>query len=205
MAKWIQHFFNEWMCKLLKLIICFQCGDVELCLDFVSPRLLKGQITEGAPIAFITYQVSVEDGEKYDIEILFDVDIEWMFGQSEVRDGLEQDWRIIKSSGLYLGAKKERTESSFDNGHVVLCLCPKLCGEHPDNGVLLLGYEENRALQYKGNNLSLYWNKSGSGSVEELLKSVGNRYRTSYDIGLFPKINRQAKIEDCSVEVGLIC
>lgn len=154
----------------------FQCGDVELCLDLVSPALLKGQVTEGAPIGFITYQVSVKEGEKHDIEILFDVDMEWMFGQCEVRDSLEQDWRIIKSSELYLGAKKERTESSFDNGHVVLS--QKLCGEYPDNGVLLLGYEENRALQYKGNDLNPYWNKSGSSSVEELLKSVGDRYRT---------------------------
>lgn len=169
-------FFKRMDVQTTQTHYTFQCGDVELCLDFVSPALLKGQVTEGAPIGFITYQVSVKEGEKHDIEILFDVDMEWMFGQSEVRDSLEQDWRIIKSSGLYLGAKKERTESSFDNGHVVLS--QKLCGEYPDNGVLLLGYEENRALQYKGNDLNPYWNKSGSSSVEELLKSVGDRYRT---------------------------
>lgn len=52
---------------------------MELQLDFVSPGLLDELGVMGCPVGLITYHVVPKEGECPDIEILFDVDMEWSF------------------------------------------------------------------------------------------------------------------------------
>ena len=54
----------------------YQCGDVELYLDFVSPSLLLEQCLMGCPVGFISYQIHSGKSEIHDVEILFDIDTE---------------------------------------------------------------------------------------------------------------------------------
>lgn len=153
----------------------FQCGDVELHLDFVSPSLSKKWDMTGWPVGFLSYEVRSKDDKEHAVEILFDVDTEWMFGKRKVEDWAEQDWQFIKSDSLYLAMPSEGTVFSCDEGHAILS--QKLCAGNDQKGVLLLGYEEVAALQYAGECLKPLWKKAGTGEIKELMKSVGRRYQ----------------------------
>lgn len=80
----------------------FQCGDVELQIDFVSPSLSEKWNMTGWPVGFLSYQVRSEDKKEHTVEILFDVDMEWMFGRRKIDSWVEQEWRFVKSDSLYL-------------------------------------------------------------------------------------------------------
>lgn len=152
----------------------FQCGEVELQLDFVSPSLSEKWNIEGWPVGFLSYQIRTETQKQQEIEILFDVDTEWMFGSSETDSWVENGWKIVRSDSLYISVIAVGTQISSDDGHVILS--QKLHAENENKGVLLLGYEEGRILQYEGENLLPLWNKDGKREIKELLKSVGDRY-----------------------------
>lgn len=153
----------------------FQCGDVELQIDFVSPSLSEKWDMTGWPVGFLSYQIHTEGGEQHTVEISFDVDVEWMFGGCKVNSWVEQGWRFAKSDSLYLGMVADETAFSSDDGHVILS--QNLCAKNANKGVLLLGYGEGRTLQYDGEKVPSLWNKDGSREIKELMKSVGNRYQ----------------------------
>lgn len=153
----------------------FQCGDVELQIDFVSPSLSEMWNMTGWPVGFLSYQVRAEDEKQHTIEILFDVDTEWLFGKSNINSWVEQKWRFVKSDSLYLGMTADETMFSCDDSHVVLS--QKLCAENENKGVLVIGYGEDQRIQYAGKSLLPFWNNNGTGEIKELMKAVGNRYR----------------------------
>ncbi len=109
------------------------------------------------------------------MEILFDVDMEWMFGRRKIDSWVEQEWRFVKSDSLYLGLTADGTSFSCDDSHVVLS--QKLCAENGNKGILLIGYGEGQRIQYIGERLQPLWNDNGKGEVKELMKAVGNRYQ----------------------------
>ena len=151
----------------------FQCGDVELLIDFVSSSLSEKWDMTGWPVGFLSYQIHAEDEKEHTVEILFDVDTEWLFGRSKTDSWCEQDWRFVKSDSLYLAMEADESTFSSEGGHVILS--QKLCAKNEDNGVLLIGYEEGQTLQYGGESLPPLWKKDGTGEVKELMKSVGDR------------------------------
>lgn len=153
----------------------FQCGDVELSIDFVSPSLSEKWDLSGWPVGFVSYQIHTEGKQQHNIEILFDVDMEWMFGKGKVNSWVEQGWRFAKSDSLYLGMRSDETTFSCENNHVILS--QNLCAKGGNKGVLLIGYEEGQALQYEGESLLPLWNKDGTREIKELMMSVGNRYQ----------------------------
>ena len=57
----------------------FQCGDVELRIDFVSPALSEKWNLTGWPVGFFTYHIHSEDKKQHNVEIMFDVDMKWLF------------------------------------------------------------------------------------------------------------------------------
>lgn len=153
----------------------FQCGSVELRIDFVSPALSGKWNMTGWPVGFISYQINTNDEEEHDVEILFDVDTEWMFGcNHKTISSTEHNWRLVKSDSLYLGIQEKASAFSYDSGHTILS--QKLDVGNKNKGVLVIGYKEEQALQYSGEILRPCWNKSGTVEFKELLKSVGNRY-----------------------------
>jgi hypothetical protein len=76
----------------------------------------------GWPVGFLSYQVHAEDKKEHTVEILFDVDMEWMFGRRKIDSWVEQEWRFVKSDSLYLGLTADGTSFSCDDSHVVLNL-----------------------------------------------------------------------------------
>ena len=153
----------------------FQCGDVELQIDFVSPSLSEKWDMAGWPVGFLTYQVRTESGEEHTVEVLFDVDTEWMFGKRKVDSWIDKDWRFTKSDSLYLAMVADETTFSCEDNHIILS--QKLCTGNENRGVLLLGYEEGKTFQYSGESLRPLWNKGGTREIKELMMSVGNRYQ----------------------------
>lgn len=153
----------------------FQCGDVELQIDFVSPSLSEMWNMTGWPVGFLSYQVRAEDKKEHTVEILFDVDMEWMFGKRKIDSWVEQEWRFVKSDSLYLGMTADETTFSCDDSHVVLF--QKLCAENGNKGILLIGCGEGQRIQYVGERLQPLWNSNRTGEVKELMMAVGNKYQ----------------------------
>lgn len=134
----------------------FECGNVELQLYFVSPGLLQDNDLTECPVGFITYQVFLkEKGTQPTVEILFDMDREWL------------------AEDLLLEMKAEEKNYSYKNGHAIFS--QKLGGGRPDSGVLLLGYKDKEELQYEGDILSPSWNKEGKKTLTDMLELIGNR------------------------------
>lgn len=153
----------------------FQCGEVELQIDFVSSSLSEKWDMTGWPVGFLTYQVRTESKKDHTVEVLFDVDTEWMFGKRKVDSWVDKDWRFAKSDSLYLAMVADETTFSCEDNHIILS--QKLCASNEDKGVLLIGYEEGQTFLYSGETLRPLWDKNGTREVKELMMSVGDRYQ----------------------------
>ena len=129
----------------------------------------------GWPVGFLSYQIHAKDEKEHTVEILFDVDMEWLLGRSKVDSWCEQNWRFAKSDSLYLAMEANESTFSSEDGHVILS--QKLSAKNEDKGALLIGYEEGQTLQYGGESLSPLWKKNRTGEIKELMKSVGDRWQ----------------------------
>lgn len=147
----------------------FQCGDVELQLDFTSPSLLHRTDMVGCPVGLISYRIHA--GEDHDMRIMFDVDID----KKDVKCWEEKDMSVVKSDSLYLGMKAKGVEYSNHDGHVVFSQV--LDNRSENGGVLLVGYEEEQIMQYAGERLLPYWNEDGKKNVGIVLRSIANKYQ----------------------------
>ena len=72
----------------------FQCGDLELQIDFISSSLSEKWDMTGWPVGFLSYQIRTEREKEHTVKILFDVDTEWRFGKREVNRGGAQGGRF---------------------------------------------------------------------------------------------------------------
>ena len=93
----------------------FQCGDVELQIDFISSSLSEKWDMTGWPVGLLSYQIRTEREKEHTVKILFDVDTEWMFGKREVNSWVEQGWRFTKSDSLYLAMRTDETRFSYED------------------------------------------------------------------------------------------
>ncbi|MDD3037201.1 DUF5127 domain-containing protein [Bacteroides sp.] len=155
----------------------FQCGSMELQLNFVSPSLLQNEEFMGCPVGFLSYQIVSTDGQQHDVDISFDMDMEWMSDRVKVKDSVEQGWKIIQGDSLYLAVKAEDVQSVCKDGRVILTQ-KNMMRKGMDRGVLLLGYEEGEVLQYFGENLPYYWQKNKNTSIKDVLRNIGDEYRS---------------------------
>lgn len=153
----------------------FQCGDMILKLNFVSPSLSEKWNLTGWPVGFISYEIQSNDRKQHTVEILFDVDMEWLFGKKKIENWTEHEWRFAKSDSLYLGMKEINSSLLSIENHVIFS--QELNGKRNNKGVLLLGYKEGSRMQFNGGNLWPLWNTDGKGKITELMKSVGKRYQ----------------------------
>lgn len=155
----------------------FQCGEVELSLSFVSPSLTDDPEVSGAPVGFVCYSVkSKDDTTPKDVEIMFDMDVEWMHNEASLKERVNQGWRIVQSDSLYVGSIEKDMKYSYKDGHVLLS--QELGKKDRSEGVLLFGYADGKNLQYRGENLLPSWNKKGDRNLQNILLSMGNRHET---------------------------
>lgn len=153
----------------------FQCGEVELLLDFVSPTLLNQKDIAMSPVGFITYKVRWEGEESHDVEVMFDVDMEWMYGKNQIEEQEIDDLRLIRSDSLYIGTALKEMNYTYVDGHVRYS--QHLINDM-ENGVFILGYKEKRPIQFEGENLLPYWNKKGERNIEELMTYIRRNHKT---------------------------
>lgn len=153
----------------------FQCGEVELMLDFVSP-VISGKLREGgSSVGFITYQIKEEKEKQHDIELLFDVDMEWLFGKTKVvEERRDEKWQIVRADSLYIAAMTENAQYRYRDGHAVFSR--KLSKGEDNHGALLLGYKEKKALQYDGEICLPVWNETRKRKMEDWLQTVADQY-----------------------------
>lgn len=151
----------------------FQCGEVELQLDFTSPSLLHNEDMTGCPIGLISYRIQAKDGKHHDMEIVFDVDID--IDKKDVEHWEEKDMSIVKSDSLYLGVKAKGIKYTNNDGRVIFS--QKLNDKEKGDGVLLVGYEEAQLLQYAGERLLPYWNEDGKRNVGSMMKLIAGKYQ----------------------------
>ncbi|SHE31739.1 protein of unknown function [Bacteroides faecichinchillae] len=155
----------------------FQCGDVELQLSFVAPSLLQDQEYMGCPVGFLSYRIVSTDGQQHDVDISFDMDMEWMFDRVKIKESVEKDWRIIQGDSLYVAVKAEDVQSVCKDGRIILTQ-KNMMRKGADSGVVLLGYEEGEVLQYFGENLPYYWQRNKNANIKEVLRNIGDNYQT---------------------------
>ena len=143
---------------------------MDLQVDFVSPSLSEKWDLTGWPVGFLTYQVRTESGKEHAVEVLFDVDMEWMFGKRKIDSWVDKDWRFVKSDSLYLAMAADETTFSCMDGHAILSQKLYVGNERDkdSSGVLLVGYEEGQVLQYDGEALSPLWNSDGTREVKRI-------------------------------------
>lgn len=164
------------------------CGEVELQIDFVSPSLLKADDYLGCPIGFITYKVEATDGRPHDVEIIFDMDVHWMFGKVDISSKVANNWNVLQvkedkenlskpetgQRNLFIGLMADKVKHTLEEGHLLL---QQNLTVDAQEGVLLLGYDDDIEVHYFGRRLSPYWNKGGKYSVENKMREIGDKYK----------------------------
>lgn len=172
----------------------FQCGKMELMLDFIAPLLPDRPDLLGCPVNYLAYRVKALDGQTHSMKISFDLDQEWIFGKTLTEKTIGRGWKIVKTgvseqkifSGrgqagpswgyLYMGMKGNNVILSDNRGHLVIA--QELGNVTNASDVLLIGFDELCALQYFGENLPPYWKKGGKRSMEKELKKARKQYQS---------------------------
>lgn len=171
----------------------FQCGKVELVVDFIAPLLPGRPNLLGCPINYLAYHVKTLDEQPHSVKILFDVDQESIFGKPQTKRVVDGDWNIMqtgiseqkifadkKQTGpswgyLYMGMKGDNISMSEHLGHIRITQEFENLTNASD--VLLIGFDELSALLYFGENLPPYWKRNDNHSMEKELKKARNQYK----------------------------
>lgn len=168
----------------------FQCGQVELNVSFLSPLLVERSDLLGHPLSYLFYEINSLDNNPHHVEFNFKLDSQWAFGESTTQVMDSTDWKIARVGPaadrlfeqeqniplwghLYIGIQNEKATCSREQNGYLTISCGKEDTQHT-SGVLLLGYDEQYALQYFGDNLRPYWNKNADNTIPKLMKHDKN-------------------------------
>ena len=191
----------------------FACGPVELSVSFLAPLFLEDLELISRPVNYMSYQVKSLDGEKHDVKVMIEATPAWavnIFGNEETvsesysKNGLvylkaastEQD--ILGKSGdedrinwgaFYIAASEKNTVASIsDEGFM------KFTQDHGEvkksEGRFMIGYDDLYSVQYFGENLRPYWNRTGDVTIESQFELADKEYC---------KLARKAEKFDCAL------
>ena len=178
----------------------FTCGPVELNVKFLAPLFLDDLDLVSRPVNYVAYEVKSLDGVKHNIQILLEATPAWAvhaYGNEETvsetysQNGLtylkissvEQD--ILAKSGdddrinwgsFYLVAEEKNTVASVaENGFVRFVR--DLGSVKSSDGKFMVGYNDLYSVQYFGENLRPYWNRTGDVTIESQFELANKEYR----------------------------
>ena len=160
----------------------FTCGPVELRLVFTSPLLLDDLELMSRPSSYVTYEASSLDGKKHEISLDFSASPLWSldspsqnpFMERGAQDGLVYlksgniDQNILARKGddlridwgyYYMASSNEEFTADIRDGKMCLDGVAHT-GKHL-SGKLIIAYDDVYSVQYFGQNLRPYWNRSG--------------------------------------------
>ena len=177
----------------------FVCGPVELDVTFLAPLFLDDLDLVSRPVNYISYEVRSADGKKHDVQVLLEATPSWavnVYGNEKTvsetyaQNGLlylkassvEQD--ILGKKGdddrinwgsFYLVAEEKNTEATVaDNGF--LRFVRDLGNVKTSKGKFMVGYDDLYSVQYFGENLRPYWNRTGDVTIESQFELADKEY-----------------------------
>jgi hypothetical protein len=178
----------------------FTCGAVDLRLTFTAPLLPDRLDLLARPVNYISYELTSTDGQPHDVAISFEATSQWATNtpyQQTVADGFEQDGLVFVKTGteeqpilakkgddlridwgyFYMAAEKGWT-STATSGTPLSSL--KLEKRSPAAtqvaDKIMLGYDDIYSIQYFGENLRPYWNRSGTENIVSQFRKAHAEY-----------------------------
>jgi hypothetical protein len=180
----------------------FTCGAVDLTLTFTAPLLMNDMELLSRPVNYISYEVASNDGQPHDVALSFEAASQWATNtpyQQTVCDGFEQDNLIFLKTGteeqailakkgddlridwgyFYMAAEKgwiSTREKNPGSPLSLLKLEKQLQATKQASGKIMLGYDDLYSIQYFGENLRPYWNRSGKESIVSQFRKAHDEY-----------------------------
>ena len=178
----------------------FTCGPVELSLNFMAPLFLDNLDLVSRPVNYISYDVKSLDGVRHDVKLSLKATPAWavhFYGNEEtvsetyaqnglcylkvsnkVQDilGKKGDDDRINWGSFYLVAEEDNTVPSvLDNGSVAF---DREFGAVKNvDGKFMIGYDDLYSVQYFGENLRPYWNRTGDVTIESQFEAALRDYK----------------------------
>ena len=176
----------------------FECGPVELAVDFTAPLLMEDLDLLSRPVNYLSYTVSPRDGKKHDVVLRLQAGPAWalddVVSETAVLDAYKKDGLVwLKASnavqkplarcgddvrinwGSFLMAAENGTATVEDGNLNWVREMPSVKGV---SGKVMLGYDDGgNALQYFGENLPPYWNRDGKSSIEKQFVLANKEYK----------------------------
>ncbi len=177
----------------------FQCGPVKLDLTFTAPLLLDDLELISRPVNYISYKVTSDDGAAHEVSVHFEASPRWAVDnifqktESSMEEGkklvylkagtLSQeilakrgDDRRIDWGWFYLASEKNGTEASVREEDGWLLLDRALGNTASAEGKIMIGYDDVYSIQYFGENLRPYWNRSGKKTIKDCFEAALKDY-----------------------------
>lgn len=176
----------------------FQCGPVKLDLTFTAPLLLDNLDLATRPVNYLSYHTESVDGRVHQVELRLEASPQWALdvpGQKSVSeqltmDGLtgmrtgSQSQQVLGKRGddvridwgyFYLTAPTtEGIGTAIENDQLVMT---RQLGRHKEaDGYVMLAYDDLYSIQYFGQNLRPYWNRTGQENIESQLQQAARQY-----------------------------
>lgn len=191
----------------------FTCGPVELSVSFLAPLFLDNLDWISRPVNYMSYQIKSLDGAKHDVRVLVEATPSWcvnIYGNEQtVSETYSQNGLVyLKSSSVeqdvlgkvgdddrinwgsfYMAAEEKNTVASVaDNGFMTFTR--DLGSVKSAEGKFMIGYDDLYSVQYFGENLRPYWNRTGDVTIESQFELANKEY---------DKLAQKAEEFDCQL------
>ena len=177
----------------------FNCGPVELSISFLAPLFLDNLDLVSRPVNYMAYKVRSLDGLDHDVTVSLEASPAWavnIYGseatasETYIKNGLtyvkasslEQD--ILGKCGdddrinwgsFYMAASSEDAVASVEESGFM-----NITFNHDNTksceGIFMIGYDDIYSVQYFGENLRPYWNRTGEVTIESQFEAAFNEY-----------------------------
>jgi len=184
-------------CLPTRTVYGFECGEVQLELTFTAPFLPDDLELASRPVNYISYNVKSADGKLHDVRIRFEVspllsvdypghptlerigtvgNLTFLSSGTTTQKVLEKwgDDRRIDWGYVYLCADNHDTSFAVDDKR--LSLIRSLGAVKNSSGYVLLGYDDRFSIQYLGENLRPYWNRTGRETITAQFEKASKEY-----------------------------
>ena len=191
----------------------FTCGPVELSVSFLAPLFLDNLDLVSRPVNYMSYKVKSLDGAKHDVQVMLEATPSWavnVFGnENTVSETYSQNGLVylktatvnqdvlgkagdddrINWGAFYMAASEKKTVASVsENGY--MRFTQNLGKVKASEGRFMIGYDDQYSVQYFGENLRPYWNRTGDVTIESQFELADKQ---------FCKLSKAAEKFDCAL------
>ena len=177
----------------------FTCGPVDLNITFTAPLLMDDLELLSRPVNYLSYETKSNDGKKHNVEIYFEASANWALNtpyqksESEVieRDNLvylktgSVEQKVLARKGddvridwgyFYMVAENENVKYAVEDKK--LSLTKSLGNASNASGKIMLGYDDLYSIQYFGENLRPYWNRTNNKTIFDVFAAANAQYKS---------------------------